>query len=745
MDEDSVVALNSVQGIEYVRPPTLDFLKVKENDEYTEYKVVTKKNSKKKADPKKGCPGNPFTNYLDSFIFCKPTLNIKFPKKEFMVKDGKRKFAYAVGMFPNPKNGKAAYLDGCILAALGLRRQNTNADIICFITPDISKKDKEKLEVVFDKVMYVPYISPRDYEMPEKTDEGETYKTIHLDKKLFDNCPNYTKEHPYVHVFFKLHIFNPELFPYEKVCFVDSDLVPLNYYDSLFMLDCPAGFVEYRKKAPYLESYQWDRCDFLEHGKPIPKELTDIDKPTGADVNAGLLSVKPNKKEYESMIKELSSPLETWMGPKKKHKGFYSFDFDSPTGMEFVKNSYCYPEQNYLTKRYSGKWKFIEFAFQSWSRDPCNSFGIHMAAFNPKPWFKQPIGTIIKTNEKYQPYLRAWDKKNVRFPLAIEDGSGENYDNISYSYEIFNEVIIWGMVNYPKLAKFFTYDTQIHGTKVSFDRDVFKELSPKQNLQFKYLKDIKKGDDLYKRLSKSQKQISDLINNYDASVKKIKDNYLQVCRDKVKDKNNQYNYNFQIIEYENYQTKSENKIEDFLDDEKFPFGEMKGKEIKELDDDFILSFIRSNAYMKNKTLRDLILKYHKDLIKKNKKGGKKKTKRKTTKRKTTKRKKTIRKKNIRKNNKKHIIHYFSADWCGYCRMFNPQWDEIVNSYPPEVPLSFEKTVIDDNNQHLLQMYNIQSFPSIILEKSNGVLVRYPSDKRTKKDIDSFLRENEIKV
>jgi thiol-disulfide isomerase/thioredoxin len=745
MDEDSVVALNSVQGIEYVRPPTLDFLKVKENDEYTEYKVVTKKNSKKKADPKKGCPGNPFTNYLDSFIFCKPTLNIKFPKKEFMVKDGKRKFAYAVGMFPNPKNGKAAYLDGCILAALGLRRQNTNADIICFITPDISKKDKEKLEVVFDKVMYVPYISPRDYEMPEKTDEGETYKTIHLDKKLFDNCPNYTKEHPYVHVFFKLHIFNPELFPYEKVCFVDSDLVPLNYYDSLFMLDCPAGFVEYRKKAPYLESYQWDRCDFLEHGKPIPKELTDIDKPTGADVNAGLLLVKPNKKEYESMIKELSSPLETWMGPKKKHKGFYSFDFDSPTGMEFVKNSYCYPEQNYLTKRYSGKWKFIEFAFQSWSRDPCNSFGIHMAAFNPKPWFKQPIGTIIKTNEKYQPYLRAWDKKNVRFPLAIEDGSGENYDNISYSYEIFNEVIIWGMVNYPKLAKFFTYDTQIHGTKVSFDRDVFKELSPKQNLQFKYLKDIKKGDDLYKRLSKSQKQISDLINNYDASVKKIKDNYLQVCRDKVKDKNNQYNYNFQIIEYENYQTKSENKIEDFLDDEKFPFGEMKGKEIKELDDDFILSFIRSNAYMKNKTLRDLILKYHKDLIKKNKKGGKKKTKRKTTKRKTTKRKKTIRKKNIRKNNKKHIIHYFSADWCGYCRMFNPQWDEIVNSYPPEVPLSFEKTVIDDNNQHLLQMYNIQSFPSIILEKSNGVLVRYPSDKRTKKDIDSFLRENEIKV
>ena len=152
--------------------------------------------------------------------------------------------------------------------------------------------------------------------------EGEL-KTIMINKDIFKNCDGYTKNHPYVHVFFKLHIFNPELFPYEKVCFVDSDLVPLNYYDSLFTLNTPAGFVEYRKKPPYLESYQWDRCDYLEHGKLIPKEITDVDKPTGADVNAGLLLIKPNKKEYDEMIKELSSPIEEWMGPNKKHKGFY--------------------------------------------------------------------------------------------------------------------------------------------------------------------------------------------------------------------------------------------------------------------------------------------------------------------------------------------------------------------------------------------------------------------------------------
>ena len=138
MDEKSLVILNSVQGIEYVRPPMLKFIKEKETKNYTDYKIVTKKDSKEKSKPKKGCPDNPFINYLDSFIFCKPTINIKMPKKNYMIQKNKKKFAYAIGMFPNPKNGKAAYLDGCILAALGLKRQNTNADVVCFITHDIS-------------------------------------------------------------------------------------------------------------------------------------------------------------------------------------------------------------------------------------------------------------------------------------------------------------------------------------------------------------------------------------------------------------------------------------------------------------------------------------------------------------------------------------------------------------------------------------------------------------------------------
>ena len=529
--------MSALEGIHYVRPPELQFDIVTKNEDYTEYKIKTFKDSKEKNSD------NVFIADIDSMLFCDDSFKIKMPTKKFMSKNGKKKFAYAVGMFPNPKTGEPSYLDGCILAGLGLKRQKTNADVICFITHDISKKDKTKLEVVFDKVIYVPYISP--YEMGGKGD----LKTILTDPAIFKNCHNYSKLHPYAHVFFKLHIFNPKLFPYEKVCFVDSDLVPLNYYDSLFMLPTPAGWVENRKKIPYSESFHWDRCDYVKHGKLIPKIFTDIDQPGGSDVNAGLLVISPNQGEYDSMIKELTSPLKKWMGLDKVHSGFYTFDFSKPSGRTFVKESYCYPEQNYLTKRFSGKWHYIEHAFQSWTLDPCNAFGIHMAAFNPKPWFKQPAGIEFNLKEKIIPYFVDIDKDIPNFlPKAFtsENKDGIFYENISYSYEIFNGVSVWGLLKYPKLHHFFMEDLKIYGPKISFDKDNFKNLNPVN--EFLYLKDIRKKTMPYHKLSISQKRMNNLLVDYEYAVGKIPD-VLSVCRKKKINRYGLRSYNPQIIEY----------------------------------------------------------------------------------------------------------------------------------------------------------------------------------------------------
>ena len=714
----------NIGGLDFVRPPMLEIEKIDETKDYKEYKVTTFRTPKDRNSTDSNDQSYIFTSVTDSMIFCNETMKIKMPKKKFMKdKNGKHKFAYAFGMFPYPKTGKAAYLDGCILGALGLKRQGVNADVICFVTPDINLQDRMKLAVVFDEVIRVPYISP--YEMPD--DGDETLKTIMMDPKIFDNCNKYTKMHPYTHVFFKLHIFNPELFPYEKVCFVDSDLVPMNYYDSLFMLNTPAGWVEYRKKFPYKDSYAWDRCDFLKHGEPIPKIFTDVDTPGGADVNAGLMVIKPNKKEYNSMIRQITGPLQSWMGPEKYHKGFYDFNFDNPIGSKFVPNSYCYPEQNYLTKRYSGKWTFIEFAFQSWSLDPCNSFGIHMAAFNPKPWFKQPAGTEVTLKEKPKPYVKLFDdeyedlQQPVEIPQAVAMfDENLNYENISISYELFNDVIIWGLVNYPELHTFFMEAAQVHGSKVSFDKDIFKPLS-KQH-QFLHFKDIKKGTSIYNRLSMSQKYICNLIQDYDKFKPEIQDKYTSICKTKMFDRYGDYNVNYAMVTYPGVKDIYDKEETVLLKNKLMPFGKFKGKPINDMEDSYMKEFMKMKGFSQNPKVRQAFRKTkfrdlmkpekdYKDMITPTK--VKSKSKSKSTTKGSMKKQKRLHKKTSRKQKK--TVYYFYMDNCKYCKKFNPKWRNFVRKNNRKFTL---RKINGPEHTKLLKKYDVNQFPTIVVVTGN---------------------------
>ena len=166
-------------------------------------------------------------------------------------------------------------------------------------------------------------------------------------------------------------------------------------------------------------------------------------------------------------------------------------------------------------------------------------------------WFDKMSGKSMMVDE---------GKFAQRYDDAYADVN-KNYANISFSYEIFNEVIIWGLVNFPKLINFFIHETEIHGIKISFDRDSFKKLSPRQNIDFKLLKDIQKNESIYRRLSPSQKIITDLINHYDKSIKKIKDNYLNICKQKTKNKYGKIKYAFQIVTYPEYNDRDINKRE----------------------------------------------------------------------------------------------------------------------------------------------------------------------------------------
>lgn len=58
------------------------------------------------------------------------------------------------------------------------------------------------------------------------------------------------------------------------------------------------------------------------------------------------------------------------------------------------------------------------------------------------------------------------------------------------------------------------------------------------------------------------------------------------------------------------------------------------------------------------------------------------------------------------------ILYFTAEWCGPCKMIKPQLLETAK----QIPITF----IDvDANSHTAQQYNIKSIPCAVLIDANG--------------------------
>ena len=268
--------------------------------------------------------------------------------------------------------------------------------------------------------------------------------------------------------------------------------------------------------------------------------------------------------------------------------------------------------------------------------------------------------------------------EGIRIPLAIDEATKKNYENITYSYEIFNEVIIWGMINFPELKNFFVNDTQIFGKKTSFDKDLFDKLSNKNKSLA--LKDITKDKSEYKKLSKYQKHISDLINDYEPTKKKLEKKNLQYCKNKTKGlKDGEYDMT----------------IIDIID--------------------------------KNKL-----------------EGGRKKTKRKLKKKKKTKRRSKLTRKQSRtkrKHDKKPTMYYFSMDGCPYCNDFDDTWNKLIDKYNKLLLL---KKIDKDENPQLVQKYGVTSFPTLKLLKINcRKPIDFEYDRNKLTQFKKFFKENKV--
>lgn len=263
-----------------------------------------------------------------------------------------------------------SYLPAVLLLAYGLRRQKTQADLLCLVTPEITATARQALAVLYDHVLEVEPIV-----MPHKLAGARPYLPL---------------------VFTKLHALrlgaDGDLgLHYDKICLLDADLLPLKHYDHLFTLPTPAGTINERKTnvmawgedgnfiipdtVAVNGTWNWHRiyadCG---HGRALPPEITDrvAADPTNMGVISSLLVITPSMAEYEAIL----------------------HDLERPEVRDQVSNRFEWPEMQYLTLRWSGQWTNIDLRFHSLNGYPNPSvlFGIHYTGF--KPWQFRKEGSM---------------------------------------------------------------------------------------------------------------------------------------------------------------------------------------------------------------------------------------------------------------------------------------------------------------------------------------------------------------
>ena len=281
--------------------------------------------------------------------------------------DGRPRFAYVTLLTLND-----SYLPAVLLLAYGLRRQQTEADLICLVTPEITDGARQAINLLYDHVLTVP--------------------TIYIPHSR-------SGKRPYLpYVFSKLHALrlgeDGDLsLHYDKIVLLDADLLPIKHFDHLFTLPAPAGSIN-EHKTHVMQwgedgnfiipdsvwqngTWNWHEiyADYA-HGQPIPAEVTDrvLADPNNMGVISSLLVLQPDLAEFEAIMQ----------------------DIEQPASRQLVSDTFAWPEMQYMTQRWSGQWTNVDIRYHSLNGYPDISvlFGLHFTGF--KPWQFRKEGSMAR-------------------------------------------------------------------------------------------------------------------------------------------------------------------------------------------------------------------------------------------------------------------------------------------------------------------------------------------------------------
>ena len=294
-----------------------------------------------------------------------------------------------------------SYLPGCLMVARALRAQHPCADIVCMVTDQVSEMAVTSLSYVYDRVVYVDAI--RIPHRHAQTRQAVPYMFTRLNALRLGRDGDLGCG-------------------YHKVVVLDSDVLPLRNYENLLSLSTPAGiinedkyhFIEVDHRNRYVippDVYErgkwcWHRIyePVCPHGHSIPKHITDrvANDPANLGVNGSLFVLAPSMDEYNAIMADLQRPATRAL----------------------VGERFDWPDMQYLTLRWSGKWSNIDLRYSALNGYPCLDvlYGTHFAGV--KPWY---LGKR-RCAERYArfPDYRLWYKRWCRlvheeYPQLLSD------------------------------------------------------------------------------------------------------------------------------------------------------------------------------------------------------------------------------------------------------------------------------------------------------------------------------------
>jgi glycogenin glucosyltransferase len=239
------------------------------------------------------------------------------------------------------------YLPGALVLAYALRQQTDN-DLVCLVTDEISPAARSALRALYTRVIPVDGLRRKSAVTGGRSDREflpARFQALRLGR---DGDLGVT---------------------YDKIVLLDADILPLSGYDALFQLDTPAGIpMEFKDQcysgrdegsARWSWHLQYERI--CPHGARIPKGITDrarFDR-LNMGVNAGLWVLRPSMGEYRAVLAALRCPE--------------------------VK-TFPWPEMQLATLLWSGRWTSVDIRYASIGGYPCPEalYGTHFAGL--KPW-----------------------------------------------------------------------------------------------------------------------------------------------------------------------------------------------------------------------------------------------------------------------------------------------------------------------------------------------------------------------